>query len=80
MILNNEFIGNYDRSLIRTDFMLTDSGKYYLEIYKSQYPQYNIKEGYFIPVLADTLIDIINLRIGMIKLLNYLLEWNQIII
>ena len=62
LILNNEFISNYDRSLIRTDFMLTDSGKYYLEIYKSQYPQYNIKEGYFIPVLADTLIDIINLR------------------
>ena len=62
LILNNEFIGNYDRSLIKTDFMLTDSGKYYLEIYKSQYPQYNIKEGYFIPVLADTLIDIINLR------------------
>ena len=43
------------------DFNLTDSGKYYLEIYKSYNSIFDTKKGTFIVLLAERLIDIIDL-------------------
>ena len=43
------------------DFILTDSGKYYLEIYKSFNSYIDTKEGTFILLLTERLIDIIDL-------------------
>ena len=43
------------------DFILTDSGKYYLEIYKSFNSIFDTKEGTFILLLTERLIDIIDL-------------------
>ena len=43
------------------NFILTYSGKYYLEIYKSYNSFVNTKEGTFIAVLTERLIDIIDL-------------------
>jgi len=58
---NNEIKNEYYNNFYNFKFMLTNSGKYYLEMYNTYNTHIDSKEGTFVVFLNDRLIDIINL-------------------
>ena len=58
---NNEIKKGYYTNYYNLNFILTNSGKYFLEIHKIYGSQIDTKEGTFFTLLTDRLIDIIDL-------------------